>query len=102
MAVVSGTDPSRGGRQHKLETLDAFDGRSLTLKDVCDRLDVGPDAASRYAKDGTLPGAFKIGSHWRIPAQPFEAWVRGWWTPAGDGPFENWYAALKDTTGDCG
>lgn len=102
MSVVSGTGTSRGGRQLQRDTIDAVDRDVLTLRDVSDRLGISHETANRFAKDGVLPAAVKLGSVWRVPAGPFEAWKRGWWTPTDDGPtFEDWYASLKDTTRDC-
>lgn len=97
MAGVSGTHDARGGRALQQQTLDQADGRLYGAEQVADRLGCGVAAVTRLARDGELPGAFKVGSMWRFPAAPFEAMVRDWWQPTDDGPsFEDWAAQLAD------
>ena len=42
-----------------------------------ERLDVGLSTAYRLAKAGKMPGAFQIGSQWRISVPAFEAAIHG-------------------------
>jgi len=42
-----------------------------------ERLDIGLSTAYRLAKAGKMPGAFQIGSQWRISVPAFEAAIHG-------------------------
>jgi excisionase family DNA binding protein len=48
-----------------------------TLRWAAERLGIGVSTAYRLASLGQIPGAFKIGSQWRVSVPKFEAEVHG-------------------------
>lgn len=72
------------------DVLDRTDGRTYTPEQVAERLNVTKDQLGQLARNGAVPGAFKVGGSWRFPADQYEAWKHGWWDPAAPGGWEAW------------
>lgn len=68
--------------------------RSLTPEEVSQRLVLPTHTVTRQAREGRIPGGFKVGRYWRFRAGPFTAWSRGWWHPDVCS-FDAWYHALQ-------
>lgn len=98
MAAVSGNRGTSDGRALQRDVISRADGQVISLAQVAERLGVSKDTVAEHVRDGAFPGAFKLGTLWRIPAAPFEAIVRGWWCPAA-GSFDDWHAALVAGSG---
>jgi excisionase family DNA binding protein len=48
-----------------------------TVQEAAAVLGVGGEAVSEYCRDGVLPGAYKDGTRWRIPAAAIAEWIAG-------------------------
>jgi excisionase family DNA binding protein len=51
--------------------------RVLEIPDVADRLNMHPQTVRRYFRDGTIPGARRVGWKWVIPESRLDAWLYG-------------------------
>ncbi len=49
----------------------------LTIPQAAARLGVTPTTAYRLAERDELPGAFKVGSHWRVSVKRLEEFKHG-------------------------
>jgi excisionase family DNA binding protein len=49
----------------------------LEIPEVAERLNMNPQTVRRYFRDGTIPGARRIGWKWIIPQSRLDAWLYG-------------------------
>lgn len=47
----------------------------ITIDDLSRRLKVPKSSLYQFARNGKIPGAFKIGKHWRFRADLIEQWI---------------------------
>lgn len=49
----------------------------LTVPQAAQRLGIGANLAYRMAEAGELPGAFRVGRHWRVSVVRLERFING-------------------------
>ena len=49
----------------------------LTAKELSQLLRIPKRSIYKFAKEGQIPGALRIGKHWRFCEDIIEAWVKG-------------------------
>lgn len=69
--MLTNATKSAGNRAAK-----AAAGELLTLRQAAERLGISEQTARRRANADILPGAFKVGGHWRVKRSQLTAAIR--------------------------
>lgn len=69
------------GSSLQRQTIEGLRHKVLLPDEVARRLRTTKTDVVNQARNGKLPGAFKLGARYRFHADRVEAWFQGWWDP---------------------